>query len=99
MSKLNTLANELAKIALEKKELSNKEEVIKEALLAEMHKEGVSKEVTDYGTASITTRKSYTFTDAIKKMEEKVEIKKDTEIKQGLAEVKKTQFITFRVSE
>lgn len=98
MSKLNTLVGELASIALEKKELANKEEVIKDALLAEMHKEGVSRVPSEVGTASITTRKSYTYTDAVKKLEEKTKIKKDEEVKKGLATVTESQFVTFRVT-
>lgn len=98
MSKLQTLAGELASIALAKKELADKEEVIKDALLAEMHKAGVTKEPTGYGTASITSRKTYTFTDAVTNLEQKVKIKKDEEIKKGLALVEVKEFISFRVS-
>jgi hypothetical protein len=97
MSKIKTLAGELAAIALQKQELANKEEVIKDALLTEMHKAGVEKEATDYGTASISRRKSYTYSDVVKKLEDKVKIKKDEEVKQGLATVKETEFITFRI--
>jgi hypothetical protein len=98
MSKLNTLVGELATIALEKRELANKEEVIKSALLVEMHKENLTKVPSEVGTASITTRKSYTFTDAVKKLDEKLKIKKDEEIKKGLATVTESQFVTFRVT-
>ena len=98
MSKLNTLVGELAEIALEKKELANKEEVIKDALLVEMNKAGVKKVPTEIGTASITTRKSYIFTDAVKKLEEKLKIKKDEEVKKELATVTESQFVTFRVN-
>lgn len=98
MSKLTTLVGQLASIALDKKELANKEEVIKDALLAEMHKENVTKVPSEIGTASITTRKSYTFTDAVKKLDEKLKIKKDEEIKKGLATITESQFVTFRVN-
>lgn len=98
MNKLNTLVEELSNIALKKKELSDKEEIIKEGLLTEMSKENLTKIPGAYGTVSVSSRKTYTFTDAIKKLEEKTKIKKDDEIKQGLATFKESQFITFRVN-
>ena len=98
MTKINTLSTELQSIALQKKELANKEEVIKAALLEAMHKEGLDKLTVEYGTISRGVRTSYKFTEAIKKLEDKVKIKKDEEIKKGLAEPKTTEYLSFRES-
>jgi hypothetical protein len=99
MNKLNTLAQQLAEIVSEKKSLEIKEGAIKEALLAEMHKENKDKETFEFGTVSVTTRRTYIYSEAIKKLENKIKIKKDEEVKTGLAEEKVTEFISFRESK
>lgn len=96
MSKLDTLSNELQAIALQKKELATKEEVIKEALLEEMAKANVQKVSLEHGTISKGSRTNYKFTEAVKKLEDKVKIKKDEEIKQGLATATVVEYLMFR---
>lgn len=90
---------QLAEIAAEKKELSIKEEVIKEAMLAEMKKEGKEKEQFEFGTVSVATRSSYTYSEAVKKLEDKVKIKKDEEVKLGVAIPSVTEYVVFRESK
>lgn len=100
MNKVQTLARQLADIAEEKKGLSIKEEAIKDLLMAEMQKEGVTKEQYEFGTVSVGHRRSYTYSDAVKKLEDKVKIKKVEEERQGIAVEKVTEYVTFRsVSE
>ncbi len=99
MNKLNTLAQQLAEIVSEKKSLEIKEGAIKEALLAEMHKENKDKETFEFGTVSVTTRRTYIYSEAIKKLEDKIKIKKDEEVKTGVADEKVTEFISFRESK
>lgn len=96
MNKIQTLAEQLAETVIRKKELSLKEETIKALLLTEMDKEGTAKESYDFGSITVGARKTYKYSDTVTKMEEKIKIKKDDEVKQGIAEVKVTQFITFR---
>jgi len=96
MNKIKTLALQLSEVALQKNELTLKEETIKSLLLAEMAKEGTAKESYDFGTISVGARKTYKYSDAVTKLEEKIKIKKDDEVKQGIAETKVTEFITFR---
>lgn len=96
MNNINTLAGELAKIALEKKQLQLKEETIKNQLTIEMKKEGKTSEKFDFGTVSIGVRKTYTYSPEVSKLKDKLQIKMDNEVKQGIAEVKQTEFITFR---
>jgi hypothetical protein len=96
MNNINTLASELAVIALEKKQLALKEETIKNQLILEMKKVGTQKESFDFGSVSVGVRKSYTYSPVVTKLQEKLKIKMDDEVKQGVAEVKETEFITFR---
>ena len=96
MNNINTLAGELAVIASEKERLQLKEETIKNQLMVEMKKVGKSNEKFDFGTVSLGVRKTYTYSPEIEKLQNKLKIKMDTEVKQGIAEVKQTEFITFR---
>ena len=99
MNKIQTLAQQLADTVTQKKELLLKEETIKALLLTEMANAGTVKESFDFGSLSVSSRKTYKYSDAITKMEEKIKIKKDDEVKQGIAEVKVTEFITFREAQ
>lgn len=96
MTKIQSLSERLQEIALQKKTLTNEEDVIKQSLLEEMSREQVEKLQLEYGTISKGTRTTYTFTDAIKKLKDKVKIKEQDEIKQGLATAKTTDYLTFR---
>ena len=96
MKKINILAQQLAVIVSEKKLLEIKEGAIKEALLSEMHLENKDKETFEFGTVSVTTRRTYIYSEVIKKMEDKIKIKKDEEVKTGVAEEKVSEFISFR---
>lgn len=94
--KIKILAEQLSNLALEKEELLSKEETIKTLLLVEMSNSGSVKESFDFGSINLSTRKTYKYSEAITKLEEKIKIKKDDEVKQGIAETKVTEFITFR---
>ncbi len=100
MNKVHTLARQLADTAEEIKSLKVKEEALKDLLKEEMHKEGKEKESFDFGTVSVATRKSYTYSDTVKKLEDKVKMKKVEEERQGIATEKVTEYVMFRsVSE
>lgn len=96
MNKIQTLAQQLSDVAEQKEQLSLKEETIKALLLTEMASEGKVKESFDFGSITVASRKTYKYSEAIIKLEEKIKIKKDDEVKQGIAETKVTEFITFR---
>ena len=96
MNNLNKLAEELYQLNTQKKELETKEEVLKSMLLIEMGKVKKDKESFDFGTVSVGHRRTYTYSEAVKKLEDKVKIKKDEEVKQGVAEEKVTEYLTFR---
>lgn len=94
--KIETLAKELAELAYQKEQLTNKEDVLKEMLLNEMHNTNSEKEKFEFGTVSVVKRSTYSYSDAVKKMEEKIKIKKEDEVRQGIASEKVSEFITFR---
>ena len=96
MNKIQTLAKQLSDVAEQKEQLSLKEETIKALLLSEMASAATDKESFDFGSVIRSTRKTYKYSEAITKLQEKVKIKMDDEVKQGIAETKVTEFITFR---
>ena len=96
MNKIETLASQLSEVAIQKKSLTIKEEALKDLLLSEMNKAGKDKESFGFGSISVGHRRSYIYSDVVTKLEEKVKIKKDEEVKLGVAEEKVTEYITFR---
>lgn len=96
MNKIQTLAQQLSDVAEQKEQLLLKEETIKALLLVEMKNAATDKETFDFGSINLSTRKTYKFSEAIVKLAEKIKIKMDDEVKQGIAETKVTEFITFR---
>lgn len=90
------LASDLASIAAQKEELVLKEETIKNQLKQEMLLANKEKEQFEFGTVSIARRRTYQYTEAVKKLEDKVKMKMEDEKKQGLAIEKVTEFVSFR---
>lgn len=89
------LASRLEDISAQKEFLDKEEKVIKEALLDVLKQSKQTKVELQYGNLSIVSRTTYTFSDAIKKMEEKVSIKKEDEIKQGIATPSFTEYLRY----
>lgn len=96
MNKITSLTEQLAATAAERKDLEVKEKALKDSLLAEMKKVHHEKEETVYGTFTISRRSSYTYTPAVKALEEEVKMRKDEEQKRGLATESVTEYILFK---
>lgn len=76
--------------------LQEEEKVAKEMVLKEMQKEHLDKVKTDRATISIARRPYYTYTDAVKKLEDKVKLKKIEEQEKGIAEEKLTEYLLIK---
>lgn len=87
----------LAALVLEEKQLKVKIEEAKGLIVDELKAKDLSSFKTDYGTFTIGTRRSWTYTPAVKKMEEKLKLKKVEEEEKGVAQVKVSEFLTVRV--
>lgn len=96
MSKIQTLGDELATIIAKRKELEIKEGVIKGALLAEMQAADQNRLELEGAVVSVGRRVTFTYTDAVAKLEEKLKLKKVDEEKTGAATAKVTEYLTFR---
>lgn len=94
MTKKNLYA-ELAEVQAQRKLLEAREAVLKIGILGDMDKNGVETFTNDYGKFTRSCRTSYTYTEAVKKLEEKVKLAKIKEEKRGVATKKETVYLTF----
>lgn len=68
-------------------------EQLKSTILSSMK---TDKEQFDFGKFTKATRKSYTYSDRVKEMEENVAIQKIKEVEKGIAELKETTYLVFK---
>jgi hypothetical protein len=90
------LYKELAELLRLQKEIDEKVTTAKTALLEKMQESGEEKTVTEWGAFTLASRKSYTYSPTIKKMEGEVKLAKVKEEQDGTAEVKTTNYILFK---
>jgi hypothetical protein len=93
--KLQTLMQQVAETASERKELEVKEKALKDALLAEMHKEGKDKEKNDYGSFTIKQYKKWKYSEAVMDLSTQLKLKQADEQDQGIAECEVTESVAF----
>ena len=85
MTNIKTLAQQLSEVALEKEQLSLKEETIKALLLVEMTNADKIKDSFDFGTVSLRHNPKYIYSEKVLSLDEKIKIQKDKERKMGIA--------------
>lgn len=105
---------EYAEIKNQIKELTAKSKEIQKEVQEEMEQNEIDKVESDFGSFYFTTRKSYSFSDKVEKLEEsrqkkydeviqpldeKIEGEKEKEKEDGTAEVKESKSLTFRASK
>jgi len=90
------IISEFAKVTAHIKELEVMRDALKEDILKEMSKEGMTKAETDFGVFSIAARTSYEYTDAVAKLKEKVKLAELKEQKTGKAKEKVTEYLYFK---
>lgn len=90
---------EFVKITSELKALEEKREALRESIVQEMDREKLTKVESDYGVFSIAQRVSYEYTDAIKKLKEKVKLAELKEQKTGKATERITQYLYFKATD
>jgi len=84
-----------AKLTAQLNVLKAKQEVLKLSIISEMEKGGITSEDTKYGKFTYSTRRSYTYSEAVKKLMERVKVAKVKEEAKGIAKVKETNYLTF----
>lgn len=78
------------------KEIDAQVTALKAELLADMQKRGETKVATEYGAFTVATRTSYTYTEAVKKLEEKAKLAKVKEEQSGKAQARVTHYIVYK---
>ena len=86
---------QLAKIQAQRKVLEAQEQEIKVAILTEMQDTDVTTVTNKYGKFTVSARKSYTYSEAVDKLAEKLKIAKYKEEQKGIAKAKETIYLTY----
>jgi len=92
---MKTLYAQLAEVQAQRKALEEKEAGLKTLILDEMEQDGVSTVTNKYGKFTVSSRLSYTYTEAVTKLAEKLKIAKIKEEEKGVAKAKTTTYLTF----
>jgi predicted phage-related endonuclease len=86
-----------AEIKAEMKELTERMREIEAEVKKEMAKEGVDKVKSDFGTFSLRTNITYTFSEKVDNLKEKLDRAKEKEVMSGVATIKtQSESLTFR---
>ena len=78
------------------KELEIEIDEVKEAILKDMKKNKMVKQQMDFGIFTVCNKSSWTYSEELKKKEEKIKIAKFKEQEQGIAEEKVTNYLLFK---
>lgn len=84
-----------AKLQGQIKELEGKRDQMKVEIVEALTKEGVTKEVTNWGTFTRALRTSYKYSEKIDALVEKVKLAKISEEEKGIAQAISTEYLVF----
>ena len=76
--------------------LEEERTALRSQIVGEFVKNKVEKEETTYGSFTLGRRSSYTYTEKIKLLEDKVKIAKHKEVEKGLAKEKITEYLVYK---
>lgn len=71
------------------------EDQLKDQIIDGLNEEGVDKLESNWGTFTVAIRKSYEYSDEVKKLEEKVKLAKVKEEQKGIAKEKVSTYLRF----
>ena len=86
---------QLATIQAQRKVLEAQEAQLKVAIVTELVDQGVSKVENSYGKFTVSHRKSYTYSEAVEKLAERLKLAKVKEEQKGIAKASDTTYLTF----
>jgi hypothetical protein len=93
--KMDSLMEQVAQVATERKELEVKEQALKEALLEEMRSAGLTKEKKEYGSFTIKPYTKWIYSDKLVAKKSKIKEEEINEQRQGIATAEITESLTF----
>lgn len=80
------------------KELQEEEETMKDEILKDMKKNKTVKEQKEFGIFTVCNKSSWSYSDKIKTLKEKIKIAEFKEQEQGIAEEKVTNYLLFKTN-
>ena len=96
---MNKTLQEYANLVNKIKALEESRDLLKQSIIDDFTKNKIEKLETSFGNFSIGCRKTYTFTESIKKMEDKLKIAKNKEIEKEIARATESKYVIFREIE
>lgn len=98
-NKNNMFEKKYAKIQAQIAELTKQRESIKAVIIDNMLEHNETSKDTTYGKFTVYTTTSYTYTDAVKKLEDEVKVAKVKEEQKGLAIKNETPSLRFTLAK
>lgn len=89
------LYREYALLDLELKRLELRRKDLRDQILSFLVTHSKTKDETDFGTFSLARRINYEYTTKVKELENKVKLRKDYEVKRGLAEGVAVEYLIY----
>jgi len=77
------------------RDLELQRDALKEVIMDSLHKERLDKVESDYGKFTLSHRVSYTYSEKIEKMNERIKLAKVREEENGTAQERITEYLTF----
>lgn len=97
--KMDTLMEQVAEVATQRKELEVKESALKEVLLEEMRSAGLTKEKKEYGSFTIKPYTKWVYSDKLVAKKSKIKEEELNEQRQGIAVAEVTESLTFTAAK
>ena len=85
-----------AELEQQKKDIEEKQKKIKEEIVSEMIEQQADTIKADFGTFSLTKRKTWKYSDTVEKLNEQVKTQKKLEEENGTATFEENQSLMFR---
>ena len=92
---MKNLYQQLAMAQAKRKEMEAQEAQIKLQIIEQMEASGEMQVVTEYGKATVSHRTSYTYSEKVSAMAEKLKLAKVKEEQKGIATPSVTTYLTF----
>jgi hypothetical protein len=92
---MKTYLKKYAQLQAQIKDLEMQRDATKEIILEELHKNKLEKVESEYGKFTITTRRTFVYSEKVDALTEKVKLLKIKEEEKGIATPKYTEFITY----
>jgi predicted nucleic acid-binding Zn-ribbon protein len=77
------------------KALEEKKQALRDQIVSAMRAEKIEKDATEFGTFTIAKKTSWTYSEAVKKLEDKVKIAKVREQEKGVAKSEVIEYLRF----